>query len=268
LFLDNWHLQAGAAGVIIGSILTLLAFIPLIVGLIKHQVFSKEKFLQHHVYPFIFFFCAFGCFMFLPNRLPGQYPIYERFSPVVLLSLIIWGSVWIRDINFTWLKPYVIAVTTLYSLLWFEYIYTFNQENKGFDAAFFQEAGYPSRSAGLIYDFVYRGKPVYIHFPNYFFVWKNGLAATKMIDFRFGVVRRGELGNRIPQYFEWIGADGRFNPEYHNTIEFLLMRGEPVAVIPNQEQYQLKNSKGPWKLYSNSRLVKTQTIDTTKGHRF
>ena len=91
--------------------------------------------------------------------------------------------------------------------------------------------------------------PFYIHFPNYFIVWKRGNAITRLIDFKFGTVER-KLKKRIfPRSSEWVGYLNNYKGKYEDT-DYILVKGE----VPNKDKQYFKNftiikSKSDWFLY-------------------
>jgi hypothetical protein len=108
---------------------------------------------------------------------------------------------------------------------------------------------------GLVYDYRYRGRYTYLHFPNYVIVWNKGLAATKMIDYRFVVVTRGERGKEIPVYNEWIGRTYTVEKAYDSTLSYLLVRGKaPAQPDSNILNATAVRQAGLWGLYKNNRL--------------
>jgi hypothetical protein len=192
----------------------------------------------------------------LPNKLPGQSPLYERFSTQLCLSILIFGSVLLKDVKSRGLKYFVLLSAIAYNVLWFEYIYAFNKLNEPFNASFFSDIQHKERLGGLIYDNSFRGRMLYLHFPSYFLVWKKGLSASMIIDFRFGVVRRGPKGWQIPVYNEWIGVIYKPEPEYKNSLEYILVRGKaPVSPDPNMENFYLFRQSGEWLLYKNKNRI-------------
>ena len=107
------------------------------------------------------------------------------------------------------------------------YVVGFNRENESFSPAFFPDGASGGALAGIIYDFRYRGNPVYIHFPSYYITWSRGIAATKIVDYRFGAVRRKRGGTQLPRYLEWAGRFGNYDGRYRN-LDLILTRGETV----------------------------------------
>lgn len=105
--------------------------------------FSQKWMKQDQViYPLLLFVACFASYMFLPNYLPGQGPVHERQVTFVFLSLIILGSVLLKDVNLKFLRPYALALCLVYSALWSEHLYTFNKQNRDLTPEFF--AGLPS----------------------------------------------------------------------------------------------------------------------------
>ncbi|HEY0744549.1 MAG TPA: hypothetical protein VGD40_23945, partial [Chryseosolibacter sp.] len=226
LVFDNFQLREGVPGLVIAAIIFALIIIPIVWFKPWKEKSALSLLLPSYVYPIIFFLTGFLCYMLLPDQLPGQSPLFQRFCTIVILSFIIVTSVWLNHVTTKALKVFVITSIVLYTTLWFEYIYSFNRINAPFNATLFEGVEKTSRMAGLIYDHKYRGRKVYIHFPNYFIVWNQGIAASKIIDYRFGVVRRVAAESEVPFYTEYIGDGYKKIREYHD-LDFLLVKGEP-----------------------------------------
>lgn len=249
---DNFQLREGWLGIGLALVISALVVIPLI----WFKPWKTKSFLSFllpsYAYALIFFLTGFICYMILPDQLPGQSPLFQRFCTIVILSFIIFSSVWLGHVKSASLKYFVIGSVTLYSFLWFEYIFTFNKINTGFNNTLFSGIPNTSRIAGLIYDHKYRGRKVYIHYPNYFVVWNQGVAASKIIDYRFGVVRRVALESEVPFYTEYIG-DGYKNIDAYKNLEYLLVKGKaPVATDANVEGFSLLRETGDWKVYKRA----------------
>src|SRR5688500_5702766 len=120
---DNFQLREGLTGLLIAAVLFSLVFIPLIYFRVWRKKSPEQSFRRKEfVYPMIFLFTVLCCYLFLPNSLPGQSPLYERFTTTVILCCIIAGSVLLKDVQTNALKYYVLAAAILSSALWFEYI--------------------------------------------------------------------------------------------------------------------------------------------------
>jgi hypothetical protein len=252
---DNFSLRAGAPGLAIAAVLFLLPFLPLLYYKAWKGAQDKNVLKTRLAYPLVFLAISIGCYLFLPSKLPGQAIIYERFSPLVMLALIITGSVLLKNVQTRGLKYFVIGAVCLYTVLWAEYFYKFNRENREFTPALFSGVPTQAKLGGLVYDYRYRGRYTYLHFPNYVIVWNKGLAATKMIDYRFVVVTRGERGKEIPVYNEWIGRTYTVEKAYDSTLSYLLVRGKaPAQPDSNILNATAVRQAGLWGLYKNNRL--------------
>jgi hypothetical protein len=249
---DNFQLRDGFPGIIIASLIFFCVLFPVVWSRPWRNGFEKPSFSPAQIYAGIFFIITLGCYLLVPDKLPGQTPIFQRFCTIVMLSFIIFASITLKKYEIPWLKNFVVIVVILYHALWFEYIYTFNQSNKNFNRELFSELETGATLAGLIYENHYRGRKVYIHFPGYYIVWKNGIAASKIIDYRFGVVRRVAPESKLPFYHELIGENYSYQPQYRN-IDYLLLRGvAPVPVDQNLQGFSLFKISEPWRLYKNS----------------
>jgi hypothetical protein len=249
---DNFQLREGIPGLIIAGLIFMMVVIPVLWFKPWKAKSALLFLLPSYSYAIIFFVTGFICYIVLPDQLPGQAPLFQRFCTIVILSFIIFASLWLNHVKAKGLKYLVVGSITIYAAVWFEYIYSFNKINKSFNADLFEDLPNTSRMAGLIYDHKYRGRKVYIHFPNYFIVWKQGVAASKIIDYRFGVVRRVALESEVPFYNEYVGDGYKTIPNY-KTMDYLLVKGDaPVAPDANTVGFELLRKSGHWKIYERS----------------
>jgi hypothetical protein len=245
--LDNFQLFEGLQGIVIAIAIVAAVILPLLFFKIWNIV-TRHELTHNVVFALILFTATFLCYLFLPDKLPGQTPLFQRFCTIVILSFVILMSVLLKNIQSKTLPFYVMICSVLYLSLWFHYIIDFNQQNSQFNSQFFKQTK-SGALVGLIYDNKFRGRKVYIHFPNYFLVWQKGVVASKIIDYRFGVVRRVATEAQIPFYDELIGEGYRYHPEYSN-LDYVLVRGEaPVQPDKNLLHFKLINVVGLWKLY-------------------
>jgi hypothetical protein len=249
---DNFQLQEGWAGILIATGFFACVFIPLLSVKVWRNFRLLTPLSDGMVYAGLLFATAVVCYLFLPDKLPGQTPLFQRFCTIVILSFIILASLVLKDIRPVRLPYFVCLAIGVYSVLWIEYICTFNRENKSFNKELFANTQPHARLAGLIYDTKYRGRKVYIHYPNYFIVWKRGIAASKIIDYRFGVVRRSAPESKLPFYNELIG-DGYRPMTTYSDLEYLLVRGSsPQNPDKNLKGFSLNFKAGAWSLYRNT----------------
>lgn len=247
--LDNFQLYAGWPGVTIAFIF----FISVLVPVIFAQPWKRRNLRvvqsADFIFAGIFVLIVWACYLFAPDKLPGQTPIFQRFCTLAILSFIILAAVYLREVHLPWLRYFVIVATVLYTAFWGEYFYSFQRENKNFTPAFFADTDPHHRLAGLIYATDYRGRNVYIHFPNYYIVWRGGIAASKIIDYRFGVIRRVASETELPFYQEHIADNYTVQPGYQN-LDYLLVRGvAPVSNDVHLLNFSLLREADEWKLY-------------------
>jgi hypothetical protein len=217
---DNYHLFNGAPGYAIAALFTLAILTPAAaLSFRRHQAPRGTR--GAAVLPLCL--GAALCYVLLPNELPQQAVLYERFSVFVLLALVIYcgarAPVALRRAGVAAL----VAVAVLHYALWANYFFDFNRENAGFDEAFLRPAASGENLAGLIYDYTYRGRPIYIHFPSYYIVWEKGPATASVADYRFGPVRRASVPG-LPRYLEWVGKRDNYDGRYRD-MDYILMRG-------------------------------------------
>ena len=146
-------------------------------------------------------------------------------------------------------------------VLWTDYYRDFQKENELFTKDLFPQDSKDKKLAGLIYNVEFRGEPVYMHFPNYYTIWNQGIATSSILDYRFGtVVRRNVSISRevLPHYIEWIGLSVRkynrkfalFNFKRYENMDFVLVRGKiPEDPLKYFKDFKLGRKTGDWTLY-------------------
>lgn len=253
LVMDHYQLMEGAWGFLIGAFFSFVIIFPALYFKVWKSVNWKQILSGKVAYPVAFFIIAAGCYLTLPYGLPGQIPLYQRFCTLVVLSFLILIST-ILPSNQKLMRHYVIGALFIYLLLWGEYIFSFNKVNKGMNKTFFADTHEGARLSALIYDAAYRGKMVYPHFPNYYIVWNKGIAASKIIDYRFGIIRRKAPLEELPYYHAMIGTSYKHTEDYED-LEYLLVKGDaPVKDDENLLNFSLLKEEGHWKLYMNNNL--------------
>lgn len=250
---DNFQLYEGITGIGVAVFLFLCLLIPLIYFRSWRIEYWRQTSSSNFIYAFILMFIGLGCYFLLPDKIPGQSPLYQRFCTILMISLVIFGSVVLQSVNSPKLKYFSLAILILYSGLWMEYFYTFNNQNKAFTKDLFSGISNTARMGGLIYDNQYRGRQVYIHYQNYFLIWNQGINTSKIIDYRFGVVRRVAPESVVPMYYEYIG---NMSPEekpkdLYADLEYILVRGQADTRDLHEDQFKLLKRADLWRIYSN-----------------
>jgi uncharacterized membrane protein YhaH (DUF805 family) len=220
LILDNYHLFNGAAGYAIAALFSLAVLGPAAALSFRRR---PEAGGTQGAAVLPLGLGAVLCSVLLPNELPLQSILYERFSVFVFLALVIYCGARAHTVLRRAGVAALVAVSILHYALWANYIFDFNRENAGFDKAFLRPAASGKNLAGLIYDYTYRGRPIYLHFPSYYIVWEKGVATANVTDYRFGPVRRARLPG-LPRYLEWVGKRDNYDGRYRD-MDYILMRG-------------------------------------------
>ena len=243
--LDFYHLFPKPWGYVAGALFSVAIILPLLIFWPDVRERLGRLTSGTGKYLLVFLCTALVCFLFLPSKLPGQTPLFERFSTILFLAFILVQSVLIPERKAV--KRGIVGITIVYMILWAQYFYQFNQVNKAFDNQFLAEPGREGLVYGLMYDHTFRGRPVYIHFPNYHTIWNRGIAASKIIDYRFGIVRRKEGGRYIPFYNEWIGVN--YETVKTRPADYLLVHGKAMPDDPNLADFTETGKAGAWTLF-------------------
>lgn len=250
---ENFQLREGIAGILLALFLTLLLVLPVFVGWRKFWRNALQNFLKEgNIYITIFLIITFGCYFFLPNELPGQSPISQRFNIFFWLVLIIFISLYLPELNRKFIGIYVVATLTVYSILWGEYFIAFNRENQDFNEEYFANVDNDQKMSGLIFDYSFRGRRVYIHFQNYFITWQKGISSSKIIDYRFGVINRKVDTAVLPEHYDWSPQQKGFLDSLpYKKVDLLLVKGDYPTKENHVDAFSLVSQKGPWQLFKN-----------------
>ncbi|MBI5602427.1 MAG: hypothetical protein HY879_03655, partial [Deltaproteobacteria bacterium] len=151
-------------------------------------------------------------------------------------------------------KIIICVAVSIHFVLWSDYFYAFKEENDVQLKNLFPQYTEGRKLAGIIYDDKFRNGPVYIHFPNYYIVWKKGIAASSMVDYEVGTVIRRKVSETIlPSYLEWIDPDSKKGESYdgrYSMMDFILIRGSiPEKDRENFKEFEFKRSFSKWSLY-------------------
>jgi hypothetical protein len=185
---------------------------------------------------------ALFCSVVLPDRLPGQTALYERFSVFLMLAFVFLGSVLAPR---PWLSRHTAAlclVAIAYTGFRIDYFRAFAADSRPFRPEFLPEGG-DRLLHGLIYDRRFRGLPAYIHFPDYYIVWRQGIATTELTQLRFSVIRHRPGGPELP-YFDTSPNAATPAPA---AASYLLVRGQ--APPRRLDAFAITSEGGRWRVY-------------------
>lgn len=250
--MDNFYFIQGPYGSVFSIIFVLSFVIPIIIYLFKRskKVYDIIQTDNYSYYLYIFISTSFLCYFFLPNIIPGQNIIFERFTVFLMLALIIYCAYSYKHINLNKLsRIFIVAIVLLHFVIVSIYYSDFKNETKNFDANLFPNDASCKRISGIIYTNTFKGRPVYIHFPMYFIVWKKGIS-TGLVDYRFGIIKRKADFDKLPYYREWIGDARDYSDEYKN-IEYILLKDSLKLDI---KDFELQKQVDDWYLYSNNKI--------------
>ena len=249
-FLDNYHLCRGLPGYLIGALFSLPPVLLITWGFVRSPRFALQKWISNSTMP-LFMLAALSllCFLLLPHRIPGVWCGYQRFSSIVFISVAILGSL-IPIRMATPVKASMFTTLAVFHLvLWVGYVNGFERENSSFRPPFLPDAEPGIRMGALIVDYEYRGRPLYVHFPSYFTVWKRGISVCSLVDYEYGLVKRKADEHSLPRYLEPPNVLESYDGRYAE-LEYLLVRGEMNDRNERQlKGFALARSAGLWKLY-------------------
>ncbi len=203
---------------------------------------------------------AASAYLLVPFQIPGTAHLFERFAVLVMLALLLWAA---RRLTLgRRLRWAILGLCLVHWGLWADYQLDFRRATGDFDRRILPEAdAAPSGVLGaFIFDADFRGRPVYIHFPDYFTVWKQGISVSKVGDYRFYPIHRRVPVDVLPVYDEWIGRFGTFDGTSRGYdgryagLEHLLTRGAPPPELRHTlAGYQAARVQGEWTLYQRGR---------------
>jgi hypothetical protein len=260
LFLDNYLVREGGAGIAVGLFFSFCIIVPFLYLSIRRVIIREIKDGVDVRPALALFATSLVCYLILPSDIPGQTVLYQRFSVLLLLSIITVGACLARStpnrlaqITLNRItKIGLIIVCIAHFVLWADNFIFFNRENRAFNRELLREVRDSGTLAGLVFDYRYRGNPAYIHFPNYYIVWRRGIACTKIVDYRFGTVRRRVGIDALPHYLEWVVRYDDYDGTYMK-LDYLLVRGTPTEKARRLlEGFRPAAEAGKWTLYENS----------------
>lgn len=205
----------------------------------------------------VFFFVAAGCFFLLPDQIPGQWVLYERFSVIIFLSLIWTGSFTpTLQNNFVMLRrplqSLFVLMVILSTILWTDYFWHFRNYTSDFEHVLRDIPELQDKSlAAIIDDNMYRGRPVFFHFQNYHTIWNGGLVPTRAAEYRFRLITL-KKNAEMPSYTVLINksTDIRNLIRKYEGMNFLLVHGSNVVTaVEEYGEHTLYSRKNGWALF-------------------
>jgi hypothetical protein len=197
---------------------------------------------------------AASAYLLVPFQIPGTAHLFERFSVLVMLALLLYAAG--RVTLGSRMRLVVLGLCLAHWGLWADYYSDFRSKTADFDRSILPEATPGTVLGAFIFDADFRGRPIFIHFPDYFTVWKQGISVSKVGDYRFYPIHRRAPIEILPVYDEWIGKFGTFDGTsrgYDGSyagLGYLITRGSPPPELRHAlAGYQVARTQGDWTLY-------------------
>ncbi len=208
-------------------------------------------FRDNYRYLTIFFLTTLLFYLFFPGRYKEAVFLNERFAPLLFLLLIAFLALNLANFNHWALKLFTSLIISLVGLNLGIRIFLFNQEAKPIKAMFAQLPE-GKKLAGLIYqkrpkaDFF--GYDVFLHFPTYYAINKNGLSGFTFAYIRYSPIVYQEP-YPLPQIDEWETWHSVF-PEGWEEYDYFLVSGEPrLSDRTIIDKWKKIEERGIWTLY-------------------
>jgi hypothetical protein len=196
---------------------------------------------------------SLGGYLLFPERFPGYHFLFERLSIPLFLALIVLGSLAEGKAYRRVVGALAVAASLWYVSLVAALHQDFKNDSADFTRDLFPSAIGDTKIGGLIFEPYFRGHAYYIHFLDYFIVWRRGIATTRVIDAKSFPVERKVSQDVLPKYHEWVGwwlTSDEFRADYYIGMDYLLVKGD----VPDKgrsllEGFEVDRERGDWRLY-------------------
>jgi len=253
-FWDNFALYASVKGWIVAACFSIFIVHFPLVSWAKRRPSGKPWKLNLST-EHLLLVAALLFYLILPRRIPGTAHLYERFSVLVLLALILLGSRVVSQGRPRVMRIAIVGVCLLHFGLWTDYHVAFRADGSSFGREILPDGEGNGRLASLIFEPDFRGRPVYNHFQDYYTVWKRGVTVSKVGDFRYYPIRKKVSTTVLPIYNEWIGKWGRYDGRYRD-MDYLLVKGRlPEDMREHVERFAEEEAAGDWRLYKKKETL-------------
>lgn len=243
---DNFYLTRN---LVLGSVYAVLFSLTVLVPsiLFFYQGKKNNSFKNIPIPLFILLISATVFYFFLPADIPGQNVVNQRFTVFIFLGLLPLASL-LKVNNFQ--NKIIITVFSIIVFFQFtvvsKYYYDFEMETKVFNEKIF-----PDSSDKVIYgyflNYKFYTRPIYLHFHNYYTVWKKGITGG-IVDYRYGIVRRKAGYEKLPIYHEWIADKKDLDEKEYENVDFILSKADSIPVFKG---FKLQTKTGSWYLMEN-----------------
>ncbi len=248
LTLDNRALFGPRAGPLAAAAFACCVLIPLAYGAVGAWRGAKGTRLRlselradRRLPLFAFVGCAAALFVLVPPGVPPYWNFYQRFSAFIFLGAIVLGSTLRRRIlPDRLLAMAAVALVVAHGASWGEHILAFGKEARDLDALL-----PPPETGRVLCPIVkdvsyYRGEPeVFLHFVDYYTVWRKGVVAMQFGAGSSPVWRRVGL-ERLPTIWNCL-------PD--RNVDYAVVRADAAGEALDREGFALQEARGEWRLY-------------------
>jgi hypothetical protein len=248
--LDNRALYGAGAGKIVAALLAVFVVTPVVYGLLRAwpaagSVRSRlERLRDDPRLPVLVLVACTGAICLLaPPGLPPYWSLYQRFSALFLLGVIVLGSTLRHRVYRGRVGAVLILGAVIFhAVSWGGHIWGFAPEVKDL-AALLPKPHRGSVLCAIVEEAAYRGDPEALaHVANYHTVWNGGVVASAMYDFPFSTVKRKVDGTALPKMEDCLRSA---------AVDVLIVRAGagPRRAFPG---FELKAKAGAWTRYGRS----------------
>jgi hypothetical protein len=200
---DNWQdIAYGKTGRAISIFFAMALITPAVICLCR-LLRQKLPLTTARMSTLAFLGASIFCFVALPDGLPGQPFLYQRFSVFCYLAIISVLS-WTFPNHYSTVKTHMMIFLLIigYVVLWGHYFASFRSADQEFVRFHQNMPNTGDHPIGyLICDPGIRGRPALVHYNNYDIIWSHKPTLTSVGRYRFGMI---EQVPSIPVYIEYL----------------------------------------------------------------
>ena len=238
-------------GSLIGSSFAVALFLPLLCGLRKQSLPSLFNSNARRAI-LGFTLCGLGCYLVLPDRLPGQWDLYERYAVLVMLGVVCIGSWLVSGRWRTVVRVGAVCVAATYCGLCGQYFWEFNRFTRLLDGL--PQGRVPGHTNGCRNHRRQRipghaGVDSFQQLPDHLEPRASHYACRGL---PFCAIRRRATEQELPRYEEWIRQDTNFRDllRRYQRCAYLLTHGtRPYEAVIAGNRYVLARAADGWALF-------------------
>jgi len=278
---DNFRVAPGTQGAIIGS-LFILSLVIVIAGLIwaalhsngkdgnlwahTRRMFENRTFFFKSKEPvvtrswchpgsvhtaLVFILIAGLCYFILPDELPDQPVLYQRFSVFIFLGLV-WITASLIPQNVR--KPVLVffaLIVIAHSWVWFQYFSQFKETSQPFHDLLYNTTWSRGRTLSAIIEEPVKGDKTFRHYQNYQLIWNHGPVSTRITDYRFRIIQP-QRKDLPPPYHDSLYGEIEYNKliDGYRDMELLLVYGpKALSAVSSHGGYVEIARRRDWALF-------------------